>query len=588
MNTLQKCLFLIILLPLWIISAEAKEYGIPQIRAEYSIASDGTVTITEHRTYNFDGSFSWADYRLPLTGFTAIENIRVSEDGESYINENSEQPGTFTVSKGDNRVVIQWFFDADDESRTYTLRYELTGALVSGNKWAEFFWTFMGNDRPKPTASFSAELTFPEPVAQSTIHFWNYTSNEKSSIEIRDGMLTITANNIGRQEAVKARILIPAALFDDNNNLITDSNLTLEAVLQDEEKRIQQQIAEAERRAWFESITPNVVVLLTIISIGIYIFFYRRYGQRYPTATISTRETVLPPGRLPPAIIGRLLMSNQTTGNHLTATIFDLSRRGWFRIKENKKEKTFLSKEASEFQIVRPDSVPNENITVWEKSLIDFLNMKIFNGDDTFDSLFKSDTKETAKWYGKWKTMVKEDFDSREWMDKESYKVAYTNLFFQLPLIAVSIFFLVNGGLVSLISMFITGILAIASIAIVRRTPKGEEMYTRWKAYKDGLAHADERTVRMEIADRHFIYATAFHLGKKQIATLMEQTNTNAESKSFFPWIVLMAGSSKSPADVASSLATLSSSGTTSFTGIGGGGGAVSGSAGGGASGGAG
>ena len=448
----------------------------------------------------------------------------------------------------------------------------------------------MGDDRPKPTASFSAAITFPEPVDQSSLYFWDYTSKDKASFEIRDGKLTITANNMGRKEPVATRILIPAELFDENNNLMYDDDLTLERVIQEEEEREQQQIAEAEQRAWFESITPNVVVLLTIISIGIFVLAYKRYGRRHSTATVSERETVMLPGKLPPAIIGRFLTANQTSGNHLTATIFDLARRGWFRIKENEKEKSFFSQESSEFIIERSESAPknNDEVLNWEESLIDFLNMKISKGDDTFESLFKSDATEAAKWYGKWKSMLKEDFDSRNWMDKESYKGAWINFLLQIPLIALSVYFLVNGGPISLISMFTALFLAIASLGIVRRTPKGEEVYTRWKAYKDGLKNADERTVRMELADRHFIYATAFHLSKKKITTLMEQSDPDTHSSSYLPWIVLMAGSRNSPASVASSLATLSSSGTTTFSGTAGGGGAVAGSAGGGASGGAG
>jgi len=588
MNALQKSLFLIILLPIWSLSAEAKEYEIPQIRAEYSIASDGTVTITEHRTYSFDGSFSWADYRLPLRGFTAIENIRVSEDGHSYINENSEQPGTFTVSKGDETVVIQWFFDAKDESRTFTLRYEITGALVSGSEWTEFFWTFMGDDRPKRTDSFSAELTFPEPINRNTLYVWDYTPGDKASIEFMNGKLSVTANSVGRKEPVAVRMLMPATFFDSNNNLITDSNFTLEGVQQEEQQRVQQQIAEAERRAWFESITPNVVVLLTVISIGIFVLLYRRYGRRHSTATISDRETILIPGKLPPAIIGRFLTANQTSGNHLTATIFDLARRGWFRIRENEKEKSFFSQEASEFQIIKADSAPHDDLVDWEKSLVDFLNMKLSKGQDTFKSLFQKDASEAAKWFSSWKSLIKKDFDSRGWMDKESYKGAWINVLFQAPLIAISVYFLVNGGPISLILMITATMLAVASLSIIRRTPKGEEVYTRWKAYKDGLTNADERTIRMEKADRHFIYATAFHLSKKQITTLIEQTNTDTTTSSYLPWIILMAGSQNTPASVASSLATLSSSGTTTFSGTAGGGGAVAGSGGGGASGGAG
>jgi hypothetical protein len=49
------------------------------------------------------------------------------------------------------------------------------------------------------------------------------------------------------------------------------------------------------------------------------------------------------PGRIKPAIIGRLMMQQHTSIQHLTATLFDLARRGWFTIHEEKKEKSWFS-----------------------------------------------------------------------------------------------------------------------------------------------------------------------------------------------------------------------------------------------------
>jgi uncharacterized membrane protein len=91
----------------------------------------------------------------------------------------------------------------------------------------------------------------------------------------------------------------------------------------------------------------------------------------------------------------------------------------------------------------------------------------------------------------------------------------------------------------------------------------------------------------MEYLDRHFIYATALHLGKKQIETLLDSTNQSAHS--IIPWIILTQGSTSSAASVASSISTLAATGSTSFSGsTAAGSGASVGAAGGGASSGAG
>src|SRR5699024_8439158 len=139
----------------------SKEYEIPPIRVEAHIQSDGSVRITEQRTYDFGGSFSWADSRLPFKGLTEITDIRVVESGTNFINENTEQPGTFMVQTDDSQVQIKWFFNAEDEQRTFIISYTLEGAMVHGPTWSEFFWNYVSADREKDTEDLQIRRTLP-------------------------------------------------------------------------------------------------------------------------------------------------------------------------------------------------------------------------------------------------------------------------------------------------------------------------------------------------------------------------------------------------------------------------------------------
>jgi hypothetical protein len=73
-----KYLSLAILILVWLpATALASDYQIPGIEIEVEISEDGTLSVNEHRTYVFDGAFSWADYRLreqalmksPISGY---------------------------------------------------------------------------------------------------------------------------------------------------------------------------------------------------------------------------------------------------------------------------------------------------------------------------------------------------------------------------------------------------------------------------------------------------------------------------------------------------------------------------------------
>ncbi|HBX67543.1 MAG TPA: hypothetical protein DEG32_15805, partial [Balneolaceae bacterium] len=123
------------------------------------------------------------------------------------------------------------------------------------------------------------------------------------------------------------------------------------------------------------------------------------------------------------------------------------------------------------------------------------------------------------------------------------------------------------------------------SLVIVRRTPKGEELYQTWKNYHKALKNAKDYSIPDNHLGLHFIYGIAFGLGKSNIEQMFEQ---NQAAASLITWMVILPGSNNSPTTIASSFSNLAATGTISAGGGATGGGAVAGTAGGGASAGAG
>ena len=568
-------------------SGFAQDYSMPEVNIHATIQENGNVLIEVSRTYNYNGSFSWADYRLPKQGFTEIRNIRVSEANTDYINENNEEPGTFSVSESEDLIVIKWHYDATDEIRTYTIHYELEGAISIGPEYSEFFWTFVGEGRSKVIGNSEITVSLPGQLDTDLMYSWNYSSAFDSEVIESESTYILTSGRVNRNQNLSIRTLFPTSVFQSGLIEITDPNLNLEEIIQEEVERDEMLQKQAERDAFFAEITLPISILLSVLSLGIFYFFYQKYGKRYSTNTVSSRETVVIPDKTPPAIIGRLMSSRQTTSQHLVATLFDLARRGWFNIEEKEKESSFWSSGKSEFIISISDEQPEEHLPKWEKMLVDYTTSQVSNGNNTFDKLFQSGGSKVAKWFSLWKKELKKVFDEKEWIDKKSYTGVWANMAAQFVIDAVAILLLIMGGPMALIALFTSFIFMVASAAIIRRTKNGEETYQRWKAYRDGLKSADERTLRMELLDLHFIYATALHLSKNELSTLIESSYDSGNS-GHFPWIVLMSGTSHTPATVATSISTLAATSSASFTGTTGGSGASTGSAGGGATGGAG
>ncbi|MDZ7715309.1 MAG: DUF2207 domain-containing protein [Balneolaceae bacterium] len=564
---------------------QAKEYAIPDIRVEVSITEDGTVQITEHRTYVFDGSFSWADYRLPLQGFTDIRNIRVSEGNESYINENSEFPGSFSVATSDDVIQVKWHFRAEDETRTFTVSYELEGALVVGPEWSEFFWNYMAAGREKSTENLDITLTLPRSVESHQLYAWTRGTGENISISKQDGTYMLGASDISRSESVQVRTVFPSSVFSEQVTVNDDDFSLQQAQLQEQNYR-QERAKQLEQEAFYNEIAKAATILIIVMSIWCFYYYYKKYGSRFEVRGVSTRETIVIPGKEAPAMVAWLLYNRNITGNALVATLLDLARRGYFEIHEQEAEDGWFSSGKPKFTIERTDKDPAGGFFPWEREVLHKAEQRIAEGEDTMKKLFSGNDTDVARWFRKWKKDLHEFCMNQGWIDRESYTGAKWNAGWQLALGFAGIGAAVLGGPIAIAGAVTAFAFAVGSMAIIRRTEKGERKYAQWKAYQEGLKNIEQYTYDLDLLDRHFIYGTALHLSSKELETLFASSGRNTSH--MLPWIVLMPGSSHTPADMASAFSTLAATGTSSSAGTSGGGGASAGSAGGGASGGAG
>lgn len=584
----QKSLLLLLLFLLagWN-HADASIYSIPEIRVDVQVLEDGTLQFTEQRTYRFDGSFSWADYRLPKSGYDEIRNIQVSEQDRNYINENSEDVGTFSVSESKNAFTIKWHYSAADTIRTFTLSYELAGALVIGPEYTDFLWDYLASGREKSTRNFELFINLPGDVSTDQIYAWNRSPSEKTSLQIDGGGLNLTGENLYRNESVRLRTAFPTSLLSSDLITISKPDLTLDQIIRNEQNYTNRIAEQEERDAFIQSIVAPVSGVIAALSIAIFVLLYLKYGKRHKIHMVADQDTLQIPDRTPPALTGKLLYYNYSAPQHLIATVFDLARRGWFIMEEEEeKKKGMFSSEEAGFTISRTDSTPESDLPEWEMLLVRTIEENLVEGKDKFHEIFNLSKTEPYKMYQTWNKEVQSVYDDKGWIDQVSKRGLGWNIAAQVILMGLSIYLLImSGSPIALFGLMTSAFMAIGSATIPRRTPEGEKMYQRWKNYYNGLKNAKEHEVRMGTLDRHFIYATAFQLSKKRIETILE---SNDEVMAIFPWILFIPGSTRSPAEITSSVTKLAATGTSTFSGAGSGGGASFGSVGGGASGGAG
>ncbi|WP_138429285.1 DUF2207 domain-containing protein [Fodinibius saliphilus] len=578
---LRALLLSILVCCLGFVNSYSKEYEIPHIESVVTINSDGTVQITEHLTYEFDGDFSWAEYELPRRGFTDITDIRISENGHHYINENSGAPGSFSVDKNDKSIILKWFYDAEDEQRTFTISYTLKGALTVGPEWAQFFWNFLSDDRDKSTDQLIAKILLPQKTTLDSLYVWSRGPKDQLVLQKSTGSYKATATDVDDNDFAKVRTVFPTKLLNNSLVEITDQEFTLSQAQQEEQRYQQKLIKQRKQDAYLDALWEKLIYLFIVLSIGSSYYFYNRYGKRHSTSHLPSAETIVIPGRLRPATVGWLLHGRNISSSLLMSTVLDLARSGYFKLQEEDPEDGFLSDNKPTFSISRTGKTLDTTVKKWEEQLVNFIEERIRKDDKRkLHTIFKGSNSTVSSWFNNWEKSFKTYCTNKGWIDQESYTGLYWNLSIQSLLMGLSVAALIFTGPEALASLVITFLAFIFSFAIVRRTPKGEEVYKRWKNYEKGLKNAKDHNISSEKLDKHFIYALAFGLQEKQLKPII---TTDSEVVPVFAWIVFSSNST-SAADVASSFSALSATGGTAFPGAAGGVGASTSTAGGGAS----
>ena len=583
------CVVLFLGVSILVIEASAKSFKIPQIQVEVEIQPNGNVLITEHRTYQFDGSFSWADYRLPLNGFADIKNITVSEGNQSFVNRNTEQPGTYLVQQGESSIRVKWFYEAENEKRTFSISYMLEGALVMGPEWGEFFWNYLSSDREKDTDLFNVHLSLPRPLRSDFLYLWSRGPNRTITLTKTEDGYKAEAVNVDDDESVRIRSVFPRTLFDQQHIATTDNSFSLEWAQTDEEAYRDRLAEQKLEEAKYAEVGRILNILVTVLSLGVFIYLYRRYGGKYSVEKPSARQIYEVPTKYHPVVAAWLLNKKTVANNMLLGNVMELARQGYFIIKEKQEKGSFLSSEKKVYHLEKTAQQPEGDLTEWDEYLLSNLNRELQDGSKELKELF------TDEVYKEWKELIDEYGDRQNWFDTNSYTGATVNGILQVLLLALGVTAAFWSGPIALIGMGTAFCMAIASLAIIRRTKEGEQVYQQINGYKEQLKGKRSSTEDIDIdtnmLDRHVIFAVTLGMSQDKIESIVDNVGTN---EVYFHWFILHggsgSGSASTPADLASSLGTLSSSGAAAFPGTtgGAGGGAVAGAAGGGASGGAG
>ena len=476
------------------------------------VNKDGSFDVVETQKIDFtSGVFTFGYRSIDTRLVDAITDIRVEDESGAYVQSNSQEPGTFTVSEQGDRVEIRWYFDeAADETRTFTISYRVEGGLRYYEGGDQVWWQAIYPERSFPVNNSVVTVNLPPPAAMQNLDYY-FTPAEVEVVNPQTIRFT-AAERIPPNQAFEVRV-------EFTPGVVAGAPASWQAA---EDVRAAELEAQAEydrtTRPWVNLIVAGVSLMLLVLApLGLYLLWYTR-GRDVRTDFVA-EYLPEPPSDLPPGVVGALL-DEQADMQDILATLLDLARRGYISMEELEPEKSFfgLGGESDfKYELLKQ---PDDALRPYETQLLNALFGK------------KSERKLSdlkAKFYKhlpKLKTALYDEVTKQGLFTENPERVRNRwALFGVLALVAaVALSCVLVGALASYsdfalalpcgIGAFAIGLIVLARF-MPRKSSSGSEQAARWRAFRAYLQQIEKYTNlerATELFERYLPYAVAFNL----------------------------------------------------------------------------
>jgi uncharacterized membrane protein len=577
----------------------AKDYHIESVMIDAQLNPDGSMNIKEKRTYRFEGHFHWATYFLPTEKTGGVVDFFVGEEGKPYLRSEEKKEGTYQYEETSESIKAKWFFDAEDETRTFIISYKILDVVKLYQDAAILYHKFIGTGWDKPSQQVEVNIYPPESIKKEELKAWAH-GPLWGKIEIKDnGTIIAEVRGLPANTFWEARAIYPLNLFLQVKNVIpeqivlkilSEEKRWAEEANQTREEWIKKQEAKKTRKkygAWVVSVIGGIGVLWAIS-------LYNRYGRKHKVPFPDTLYSEFP-SEIPPALLSYLLYRGQTTGQALVGTLLDLARRDFLKIKEEIKIKKgiFGSSKNRFYSLEFNRNFYSENkndLQGFEEGLLAFIFDDLAKGEDIIDfETLEQERSKFVRWFKEWGKEVGKLAESKGYWEKNSLKARNKGVVIGLILIGItmaSAILIQEWAIVPAVSAVIIMIL---SSHIPRRTPEFELEAKKWKALKKYLKKYQFRDSGsrffLDNIGRFLVYGVVLGLPKEVVKKMAEMI-PKGEQATFVPWYAYSgAPADFSPSGLGESLSSLMTAATTTMSSAAGTGGGASGGGGGGSGG---
>ncbi|MEW6181789.1 MAG: DUF2207 domain-containing protein [Bacillota bacterium] len=516
-------LFIVLLAgaPAW-----ARSYSFPSLEIEAQVLKDGSLRVTEHRTVRFTGEFHAFDQWIPTAGTAGITDVTVSESGQTYLQDSSERPGTFSVTQEASRTKITWNYEAADEERIFDLSYRFVDVVRVHKDVAELCWKAVGDEWDRGTDRVKVTIGLPENVARQEVRAWAHGPLQGTVSIQDDGSAVLSVEGLPANRFVEARVTFPPHLCPDV--VLRSEQAALPGILEEENRWADR----ANRRRTSDVVQALGGIMVLLGAAGAAIWLQVSYGKEFKPEFKGDYYRELP-GNYGPAMATYLLNFGKATPNGFTATILDLARRGYLKIlelvSEKKKILGIIGPSADVDYLIELTDKDRSGLKAHEQAIMTFVTERINeDGELSFEGIeryAKGTTNRFRKLFQDWQDDVATAAEKEKFLDEQARRPGIIEMGAGGIVVLAGILSALIGAKLFPICCIPAGlILLFAGIRLRRRSRKGSTHLAMWRAFKRFLLHFSNlekaQIPALVVWEHYLVYATALGVAAEVLAQL--------------------------------------------------------------------
>ncbi|MEG0777127.1 MAG: DUF2207 domain-containing protein, partial [Raoultibacter sp.] len=333
----------------------------PQVDIAAQVNTDGSLHVTERRTFDFSGDFTavWFTVNPPYAGTLKVNSMSIADptkapEGQQVASTPLKEtsfnldwrekggPGyeSYSVDAPKNTTYV--FLNVSDAKRIITFDYTVENAIGAYRDVGELYWQYVGTAWKEPSDNVSMTVSLPvaagaEIKPGENVRAWGHGPLDGTVAINADGSISYHVAHVNAEQYAEARAVFPAAWLTNippKVKALHQDEMRLDQVLADEKNWADQ--ANQQRSASLAFVIGCGIIAVLVLAWAIVMFL--RYGREHKATVTDQYWRDVPSSQYHPAEMGRLWRWDKESQDDFVATIMHLSHVGAIRIDQGTRD----------------------------------------------------------------------------------------------------------------------------------------------------------------------------------------------------------------------------------------------------------